>query len=490
MNVQKRPPVIVVLGHVDHGKTTLLDTIRKTSIAAKEEGGITQSIGAYEISIKNTSYDISRMTFIDTPGHELFGKLRERGAQVADIALLLIDCVDGIKPQTIESIAHIKNAHIPYIVVMNKVDLPNNKIEVIKKQLLTYEVAVEGYGGDIPCVLVSAKIGTGINELLETILLVWSFKEQTYDIHEPVKGYIIESSLTKAGPVGTAIIKNGKLEVGKEVMIGNEKVKIRGLLDQKGNSINTIIPCTPCVIIGSKKLPDVGSMISDKVNQLGSDKIIQPENRKENKLHSLQLISDSREDENKKLKILLKTDTNGSLEAILPALKKNNRIHIVSSGIGSPSESDVYMAKITASIIIAFRIRVPKQTENLAEAEKVIIKSYSIIYELLDELSEVADLIYEKEHKQKILRGEAIVQALFVVEGNKISGIRQTKGKLVIGDQIELIRGNKIVGSGQVVSLRIRARNVKEVKKGEEAGICFNPVLDVRVGDMIKSYSI
>jgi translation initiation factor IF-2 len=201
-------------------------------------------------------------------------------------------------------------------------------------------------------------------------------------------------------------------------------------------------------------------------------------------------MSDPVVNDEKKLKILLKTDSNGSLEAILPILKENDRIEVVSSGIGSPTESDVYMAKITASVIIAFRTQVPKQTESLAEVEKVVIKSYSIIYELLDELSEVADLLYEKEHKQKMVRGEATVQALFVIEGNKVSGVKLTKGKIGIGDQVELIRGTNIIASGRVISLRIRARGVKEIKKGEEGGVCFDPVLDVRVGDMIKSYSI
>lgn len=481
--LQPRPPVVTILGHVDHGKTTLLDYIRKSQLAAKEHGGITQRIGAYEISTDIKGYKTNKITFIDTPGHEAFSQLRARGANVADIALLLIDGKDSIMPQTEESIAHIKNAKIPFIVVVNKMDLPEANIEKVKNDLMKFEILVEGKGGSVSVVPVSAKTGKGIQELLEVILLHAAEQHLSYDpIHKP-KAYIIETKRDKRGIVVGAVIKDGILKVGDEIYVNDKKTKIRSLIDDLGQNISQVNPSTPFEVLGFEQLPEVGTLIQNEPSA-------SPPTQTATITQTINMESFLKpEVKEKKLFLIIKADSQGMLEAITNALVKKENVEVVLKAVGNINKSDVFLAKTTKSIIIGFASQVAPEVNDLAKQEKVIIKTYNVIYELLDELIEVAELLKEKEEKEKNLKGEAKVLATFVIEGEKIVGVKVTKGKINLADEVEVFRQNKPIGKTKLVSLKIRAKIVNEVKKEQEAGMLFGPPLDIRMGDMVKSIS-
>lgn len=476
-----RSPIVAILGHVDHGKTTLLDYIRKSHITDKEHGGITQKIGAYEIDTKIKGYPNSKITFIDTPGHEAFSQLRARGANVADIAILIIDAKDSIMPQTIESISHIKSAKIPFIIALNKVDLPEANTEKVKNDLLKYEIAVEGKGGNTPVINISAKKGTGIKDLLEAILLLTTEMNLNFEPSSPFKGYVIETKKDRAGIKASTIIKEGKLKVGDVIYNEEEKIKIKAIFDDLGHSLSSAEPSMPVELSGFSKLPNVGSLL--KSNPY-TEKKIEPEVKKTE--FTIDSIFEKKE-KSKKISIIIKADSQGSLEAINNILSKNENLDIILKAVGDIHKSDVFLAKTTGAIVIGFNIFVPAEVKDLAQQEKTIIKTYKIIYELLDELTEVASLLKEKEEKQKSLKGEAKILANFIIEGEKIFGVKVTKGKINLGDKIELYRNNNLINKSKLVSLRIRAKNVTEVKKDQEAGMIFSPPLDISTGDMIKS---
>ena len=482
-----RPPIVAILGHVDHGKTTLLDFIRKSNITDREFGGITQKIGAYEITTEFKDYKTNKITFIDTPGHEAFTKLRARGANVADIALLLIDGKDSVMPQTAESISHIKAANIPYIVVINKIDLPETNPEKVKNDLLKYEVLTEGKGGNVPVALISAKTGKGISELIETILFIASDLKLTFDEKNPVQAYIIETKKDRRGIIASVIIKDGTIKIADTVYVNDQKIKVKSLVNDLGKSVSQVLPSNPFELLGFNDMPEVGGMIKTQSSISNNDQTIvndqQPNVQKVLTLEDVLKVPIIE----KKLPAIIKADSQGSVEAIKNSLKDNTNLNIVLLAVGEINKSDIFLAKATKSIIIGFTVKTSHEAESLAKQEKVIIKSYQIIYELLDELNEVANLIKEKEEKEKNLKGEAQVLANFIIEGEKIFGVNVTKGKINLGDTIEVFRKNKPIGKTKLVSLKIRAKTVNEVKKGQEAGMIFGPPLDFLVGDVIKS---
>lgn len=479
-----RPPVVVILGHVDHGKTTLLDYIRKTHIAEKEVGGITQKIGAYEIDVNLKDYQIKKITFIDTPGHEAFTRLRLRGAEVADIAILMIDAVDSVMPQTIESIYHIKNAKIPLIVAANKIDLPQANLEKVKKDLLKNEILLEGMGGETPFLPISAKTGQGVNDLLEMILFISSIKGFTYSLENPLKAYVLETKKEKGGLAATVVVKDGFLKIGENIYLEDQEIKIRSMFNDRGLLVKEVYPSSPVVILGFKKLPEPGVLITKE-----KPKVIEKrqENAKKEKRSGIDFLF---QEEKKRLKIIIKTDTFGSLEAILSQLKGKENLEIVLASVGEVNRSDLLLAKVSNSIIISYGLSLPKNIIDLAKGEKIILKSYSLIYELLNELDEVSQLLREKEEKKNQVKGEAKILANFIIEKERIAGIKVIKGKINSNDQIELYRNNILLGKAKIVSLKQRAKSVVEVKKNEEAGIIFYPQLDFSIGDVIKSYSI
>ena len=479
-NLLPRPPIVAILGHVDHGKTTLLDYIRKTKLTEKEHGGITQSIGAYEISTKLKGYPTDKITFIDTPGHEAFSKLRARGANVADIALLLIDAKDSVMPQTIESISHINTAKIPFIVVINKTDLPDAKPEKVKIDLTKNGVLVEGKGGNVPTINISAKTGKGVDELLETILLLSSELNLEYGLQNPLQAFILETRKDRRGSTAGIVIKDGVLKIGDVIFAGQIKGKVKAMLNDLGDNIREAAPSTPFELMGFEKLPEVGTVITT-VEQEAKTKA--PE---EAQIETLTMESFLKKEEDKKISLIIKSDSQGSLEAINNSLVKNENIDIIHESIGEINKADIFLAKTTKAIIIGFNVRTAKDIEDLAQEEKVVIKTYKIIYELIDELTEVSSLLKEKEEKEKNVKAEAKVLATFIIHDEKVYGIKVTKGKVNLGDSIELYRDNKLLGKTKLASLKIRAKSVEGVKKDQEAGIMLFPQLDIRVGDMIK----
>ncbi|MDP4011004.1 MAG: translation initiation factor IF-2 [Candidatus Roizmanbacteria bacterium] len=479
-----RSPIVAILGHVDHGKTTLLDTIRDSRLVSKEHGGITQRIGGYEIATGIKGYDIEKITFIDTPGHEAFSKLRSRGTNVADIAILVIDATDSVKPQTVESIAHIKNAKIPFIVAMNKMDVVGANPDKVKKDLLKHEVITEDMGGSIVALPISAIKKQGIQELLESILIIASDIDLKYDLKNPSKSYIIETKKDQRGVVVSCVIKDGTLRVGDIAHTNQEKIKIRALINDMGKSVKEVVPSTPFEILGFSKSPEVGSLMTSEHQDLSEAPEKDQEPRSQMNVSSM--LQKEGEEKQKKLTVIIKADSQGTLEAILASLSKNENIEIVLSSIGGVHRSDIFLAKTTKSIVIGFSVSVDNEVKTLAKQEKVIIKTYDIIYELLDELEEVSDLISEKEEKEKNLKAQVKILATFPIEGDIVFGGLVTKGKLNVGDTAEVYRKDKLIGKSKLTSLKNRAKSVQEVKKDQECGMLFTPALDIKVRDVIK----
>jgi len=477
-----RGPVVAILGHVDHGKTTLLDFIRKSNLTGKEFGGITQKIGAYEINTNFSGYKTNKITFIDTPGHEVFTQLRSRGTNAADLALLIIDAKDGVMPQTVESIFHIKAAKIPFIVVLNKIDLPEADPERVKRQLQKYDVLVEGKGGKIPAIEISAKTGQGIQELLELILILAEELNLTYHPTNPPFGYVIEVKKDKRGIVTSVILKDGTLKLGDVIYCLDKKAKVKAIINDLGKNLEKVCPSTPFELLGFDQLPKVGNLIqSNPINQEKKSTKIDVD---EKKVDISQLLTEEGT-EKKELPLIVKADSQGTLEAIEQNLSKNKLLKIVLKGIGEINKSDIFLAKITKAIVIGFAVPIAKEAEELAHQEKIIIKTYHIIYELLEEINEVSQLWQEK--KEKNIKGEAKILATFLINGEKVYGIKVTRGKINLDSLVEIYRGEKLLGKTRLVSLQIRSKKVTEVKKDQEAGMIFSPQLDITIGDVVKS---
>ncbi len=479
-----RSPIVTILGHVDHGKTSLLDFIRKSKLTAKEHGGITQRIGAYEIDTKIEGYDISTITFIDTPGHEAFTKLRSRGAACADIAILVVDAKDSLMPQTIESIAHIQAAKIPFIVALNKCDLPDANPVKVERDLLKYNVQTEGQGGRIPAVKISAKTGKGIADLLETILFTAHEKKLSYDPSAPSSAIVVETQKDKRGPVVSIIMQQGTLRIADKIYTqGGDIVKIRSLLDDMGKPVKEVHPSTPSLVLGFVELPEVGSVVT-AATQLAPVAKEALKKTQDKVLNIMDMLKPKVEE--KKLSIIIKANAQGSIEAITQSLSTNRKIEVVLASVGDIHRSDVFLAKATGSIIIGFGVTVDQETQKLAHQEKAVIKTYNIIYEMLDELEEVSSLIEEKEAAAKNLKAEAKVLASFVIEGETAFGLSITKGKFTLGDEVQFSRADNVFGKAKIVSLKHRAKSVREAKKGEECGMLFSPSLDIRIGDIVQ----
>ncbi len=465
-------PVVSVLGHVDHGKTTLLDAIRKTSVAARELGGITQKIGASSIEL-TVDGKKRTITFIDTPGHAAFSKMRGRGSTVADVGLLIVSSVDGIMPQTVESIKLLKASKIPFIVVFTKADLPNNILPQIKQKLMAEEVTLEEFGGDVPSVEVSAKTGQNIDKLLNLILLVFDLNYPSIqeNLDKSFKGIIIESKLDpKMGTRATMIVKLGKVSLKNEIWAGGTKGKIKALINPDGEQINEIYAGQAAEVLGFEKVPDVGSTVA--VSETEAQEVVQTTEK-------------TLETGEKMLSVILAADTKGSLEAILAALPKE--IEVIFSKTGEIAENDISFAKSTKSIIISFNLKIRPDILKLAKTEKVLVKNYSIIYEMLDELNAVLE--GKKLAEEEEILGVARIQAEFSFDKKKVCGILVEDGRIAKGDKIRLIRGEEVLGETNIVSLRLGKEAATKVEKNKEAGIILSPQLDFLPGDVILSYS-
>lgn len=498
---QKRPPIVTILGHVDHGKTSLLDFIRKSAVAEREHGGITQAIGAYQVKVGDRGQVIGNnadkrnglqpvaynlITFIDTPGHAAFEKMRSRGAKVADVAVLVVAIDDGIMPQTIEAIKHIKSAKVPMVVAVNKIDLPGiNKtaqMEKMKKQLSDREVLIEEYGGDVPIVEVSAKTGEGVDKLLEIIQLVAEVHELKGDPDASATGVVVESKLDKfKGPVATVIVQNGTLRKGEEVVIAGIKGKVRGLIDFVGNQLDFAGPSTPVEVLGLEEVPQVGA-------ELGKDS----STKEEKQVVITSIVDRLRKDESTILKVVIRADVAGSLEAIEDALNKfneeNEHVKIVSASTGNLSESDIKMAASTGAIVIGFNVKASPQIIKLAETEKVLLRSYTIIYELIEEVEAVVEEMLKVGALEEIFGTAQILAEYPYGKSDKIAGCKILDGVFTKGPKVKIVRGEEIIGETKIKSLKKVRDEVTKVEKGEECGMMFEPKIDFIVGDLIQSF--
>lgn len=470
------PPVVAVLGHVDHGKTTLLDAIRKTDIASKEHGGITQKIGASKIEFIHEG-EKRQITFIDTPGHEAFSKMRGRGLQAADIGLLVVSSVDGVMPQTKESINLLKNTKIPFIAVLTKSDLPNKNTEKVKQQLLKEDVELEGAGGDVPLIEVSAKVASdaaktnrNIKELLELILLLFELKEKKPSEDAEFQAIVIESKLdSKKGPVTTIVIKNGTLKLRDEIYSEGKTLRVKLITNDKGERLKKAFPGDAVEILGFEKVPSVGSTVTKRALDFPTHPIPSSLQRLEKKTT---------------LSVVLCADTLGSLEAIVSVFPKE--IKVVLQKTGDITPSDILFAKSANAIVLGFNVKINTETLRLASQEKVLMKNYNLIYELIDEIKDVVRG-KELELEEKIF-GTAKVLASFPYEKTKVLGITVLEGRVAKGDNVRLMRKDKVIGESKITSLRIGKNPVSKVEKGHEAGVTLSPFLDFDLGDMLISH--
>lgn len=478
------PPVVAVLGHVDHGKTTLLDAIRKTNVAERESGGITQRIGASKIEFIEEGKK-KYITFIDTPGHEAFSKMRGRGAQVADIGLLVISSVDGLKPQTKESIKILKEARIPFIVVLTKSDLPSKNPEKVKQQLLKEDVKLEGYGGEVPVIEVSAKTNSNIKELLSLISLVFEMREKPESLDDSFRAVVIESKQdSKSGPLATIVIKNGTLNVRDEIVCGEINGRVRTLINDRGERLSNASVGDAVEVLGFEKTPQVGSLVLKKreakftfeQDYQGSIGTFSPATSNSNFFLS--------EKEEPILSIVLCADTLGSLEAITNALPPE--INVAMQKTGEITSADIIFAKSIKALVLSFNTKIKPDVLKLAKTEKVITKNYSVIYELIDELKDVLE--GKQISAQEEIFGIAKVLASFPFENTKVLGIKVVDGRIAKGDKTRLIRGEEIIGESTITSLRQGKIQVSKVEKGNEAGVILSPFLDFTIGDMLISH--
>ena len=466
-------PVVTFLGHVDHGKTSLLDAIRSANVVSREFGGITQHIGAYQIDHKGR-----KITFIDTPGHAAFEKMRSRGAEVADIAVLVVAANDGVKPQTQEAIKHIKNAQIHQIVALNKTDLPNLDLAKVKSQLIKDGVNLEESGGEVPTVLVSAKTKVGVDELLDMIILVADLLEKKLEPIGKLEATVIESYLDRTkGPVVNAIVKKGTLKVGDELAVGTSCGKVRALISDQGKNISQAYPATPVEILGIKKQVEVGSILTHLEDKRA------PVEEKDTAPISATTLLAQREEIKGKLKIIIKTDVTGSKEAILGNLP--DEVYVVAQSTGEVAEFDLVLAKTSGAIIYAFNSKVRSDIQKLADQEGVKIRKFNIIYKFFEDLDEELGNLAVRKEEASIL-GRAKVIAKFEIGQERIAGCRVTEGELVQGGKARLLREGVIIGQSQIKSLHLKQQKIQKVSKGAECGVGFLTNLDFTIGDTLE----
>lgn len=458
-----KPPVVVVLGHVDHGKTTLLDAIRKTNVASGEAGGITQRVGASLV----TTEDGKRITFIDTPGHAAFSSMRARGAKMADIAVLVVAGDDGIKPQTKEALEYILNSKIPFIVAVTKTDLPSASTEAARAQLEQAGVLFEGSGGDVPILSVSAKKNEGIEELLEMILLIAELHEISANPEANMKALVLETTKDKKGPIVLVVVENGTLTVGMELVAEQAKARVRGLFDHTNKNVQNILPGEPAQILGFSNLPEVGSQIWEEGRSVEIAL----------KSTALPTIQSAQE---YKLACVIKAQNAGALEAIISNIPKE--VFVISRGIGDVLESDVLLAKTQlGAFIFAFETKIPTSVVKLAKEEGVKVKRFDIIYELFEEMQS----LLAEEEAEKL--GEAQILASFPYDKMKVAGCKVIDGRIAKEDAVQVKRGDKTIGEAKIISMKRQKQEIAQAKQGEECGVILGPQLDFEVGDVLVS---
>jgi|Deesub1362B_J571_1020462.scaffolds.fasta_scaffold01132_3 translation initiation factor IF-2 len=494
----ERPPIVTVMGHVDHGKTSLLDYIRKTNVVAGEVGGITQHIGAYVVNV-----DSKKITFLDTPGHEAFTAMRARGAQVTDIVVLVVAADDRVMPQTIEAINHARAANVPIIVAINKIDKPNANPDLIRQQLADQGVLVEEWGGKYPCVEISAKTGQNVEQLLELILLQAEIMELKANPNRLAKGVIIESQLDKGrGPVATVLVQTGTLRIGDPVIAGTVFGKVRAMFDERGKPVEEAPPSTPVQVLGFDEVPQSGDILyavkSERIAREISNKRKQikreQEFRKAGHISLDEFSRMMREKSVKELKLIVKGDVVGSVEALSDALMKLSNedvsVNVIHKGVGAITETDVLLASASDAVIIGFQVRPNSKAWEVANREKVDIRTYSIIYDAIEDVKKALEGLLEPEEKEEIL-GIAEVREVFRIPrvGN-VAGCYVQSGRISRSDRIRVVRDGVMVYEGNVASLKRFKDDVREVQAGYECGVGIEGFNDIKVGDVLEAFQI
>ncbi|WP_406678421.1 translation initiation factor IF-2 [Moorella sp. ACPs] len=497
-SLQERPPVVTVMGHVDHGKTSLLDAIRRTNVTATEAGGITQHIGAYQVKVKNR-----KITFLDTPGHEAFTAMRARGAQATDIAILVVAADDGVMPQTVEAINHAKAAGVPIVVAINKIDRPDANPDRVKQQLTEYGLVPEEWGGDTIMVPVSALKKEGLNELLEMTLLTADMMELKANPNRPARGIVIEAKLDKGrGPVATMLVQKGTLKVGDNLVAGAVYGRVRALFDDKGERVKSAEPSMPVEVLGLSELPQAGDIfqvvedekLARQIAALRQEERRQEEFKAASKTSLDDLFKQMEAGEVKELNLVVKGDVQGSVEALRTALEQLStsevKVSIIHGGVGAITETDVMLAAASKAIIIGFNVRPDANARRAAEEAGVEIRLYRVIYEVIDEVKAAMTGLLEPE-KREVVLGRAEVRATFKVpKVGTVAGCFVTEGKIQNRALARVIRDGVVAFEGRIESLKRFKDDVREVAQGYECGIGLEKFNDIKVGDVIEAYVI
>ncbi len=488
-----RPPVVTILGHVDHGKTTLLDNIRKTKVAEQEAGGITQHIGAYQ-----AEYNNNIISFLDTPGHEAFTAMRARGAEATDVAVLVVAADDGVMPQTVEAINHVKEANVPIVVAINKTDLPDADIDRVNRQLSENGLLIEAWGGDVIAVPVSAKTGEGIDDLLQNILVVAEVADLKANPDRAAKGVVVEAKLDKSrGPVATVLVKTGTLHVGDYLLAGSTSGRVKALIDYRGQRIHMATPSMPAEVLGLGQLPGAG----DSFQVVSSDKeartLAEETQRQRESRHQVSLdevFNRIRAGESKELNLVIKADTQGSVEALRDSLVRlstdETQVRIIHTGSGAISESDVFLAVASDAIILGFNISVESGAKRLADADGVEIRLYSLIYHLLEDIANALQGLVEPTMRDTV-EGHATVRAIFSRgRQTKIAGVYVTDGRVLRNASARVLREGQVVYDGQIASLRHFKDDVREMATGFECGIGLVGYNDFQEDDVLEVHRL
>ncbi len=495
-DLKPRPPVVTVMGHVDHGKTSLLDSIKKTHVTQSEAGGITQHIGAYTVNLSG-----KKITFLDTPGHEAFTSMRLRGAQTTDIAILVVAADDGVMPQTLEAISHARSADVPIIVAITKIDKPEGNPERVKQELMNENLVPEEWGGDTIVVGVSSKSGEGIDDLLEMILLVAEMKELKANPNRRAVGTIIEANLDKAkGPMATILIKNGTLRFGDAVVSGTCSGRIRAMEDDKGKRVKKAGPSMPVVILGLNDVPNAGDTIyavnDDKTAKTIADKNKEISREKRlsqtTKISLDNLFEKISEEDVKELNIVVKGDVKGSVEALNQSLLKLSteevKISVIHSGVGGINESDVTLASASNAIVIGFNVRPNINAIELAKTEDVEIRTYRVIYEIINDIEQAAKGMLDPDIVEEIL-GRCEIRQTFKLPNNQmVAGIYVLSGKILRNSKVKVLRDDVVIHEGDIASLKRFKDDAKELATGFEGGLVIDGFNDIKEGDLLESY--
>ena len=497
-NLQPRDPVVVVMGHVDHGKTSILDAIRKTQVTAGEAGGITQHIGAYRVNVGG-----QYVTFLDTPGHAAFTAMRARGAQATDIAILVVAADDGIMPQTVEAINHAKAAGVSIIVAINKMDKPEANPDRVMQQLTEYELVPEEWGGDVICVPVSAHTGEGLDKLLETVLLVAEMKELRANPDRAAKGIVIEARLDKGrGPIATVLVQNGTLHSGDVIVAGQSVGRVRAMTDENGRKLTEAGPSVPVEIMGLDEVPASGDIVNAVTDERLARELVEQRKTaaKEEQFAQYQkvtldnLFDQMQQGEMKELKLIIKADVQGSVEAVRQSLEKLSndevRVRVIHGAVGAVTENDVMLASASNAIIVGFNVRPDPLAEAAAERDNVDMRMYRIIYDCIEEIGDAMKGMLAPKTRE-VLHGRAEVRQVYKITGvGTIAGCYILDGKVYRNDLLRIVREGIIVGDDKMISLRRFKDDVKEVAQGYECGIGLERFTDIREGDIYETYVI